>query len=322
MIQQEPVLLQNDSLQVRILPLFGGKIASVRSMRTGEEFLLPPLHQYSHVSANAPFSESDCGGFDDCLPSVATCPLTPDSPAIPDHGELWRVPWKVESQNGTVILNVDASSRPLRLTKRVSLDDSSVIIDYSLENLSSAPVRWLWSAHPLLQVEADDRIILPDEIKEAYVEYSAANILQQQSSVPWPTAISKSGVPIDLDILGIKDGVTAHKLFASVGQQGWAGLYRHRVRQGLMIRFDPLVLPFMGIWICYGAWPEEGAARQYTVALEPTTSNTDSLLTAERNNTHASLETGQSCSWRIKLELLGSSAPINIDEFRRLAFEL
>jgi galactose mutarotase-like enzyme len=322
MNQQEPVLLQNDSLQVRILPSFGGKIASVRSVRTGEEFLLPPLRRYSGVSANAAFSESDGGGFDDCLPSVASCPLTPEFQAIPDHGDLWRVPWSVESQNGAVILKVEASSRPLRLTKTVSLNGSSLTIDYSLENLSTGPMRWLWSAHPLLLVEAGDRIILPDEIKEAYVEYSAANMLQQQTSVSWPTAISKSGFPIDLDILGIQDGATAHKLFASVGKQGWAGLYRHRARQGLVFRFDPLVLPFIGIWICYGAWPEEGAAQQYTVALEPTTSNTDSLLTAERNGTHASLEAGKSCSWRLKLELLGTFASIDMDEFRGLACEM
>jgi hypothetical protein len=317
---QEPVLLQNDLLKVSILPSYGGKIASVRSVRTGEEFLLPPLQRYSTVSANAAFSESDGGGFDDCLPSVASCPRTSESPTIPDHGDLWRVPWNLESQDGAVILRADASSRPLRLTKRVSLNGASLMIDYSLENLSSSPVRWLWSAHPLLRVGAGDRIVLPDEIKEAYVEYSAANRLQQQSSVSWPTAISKSGSPIDLNVLGIQDGVTAHKLFVSMGKQGWAGLYRHTARQGLVVRFDPLVLPFMGIWICYGAWPEEGLAKQYTVALEPTTSNTDSLSAAVQNGTHASLEAQQSLSWSLQFDLLGGFLPIALDQFRRLAY--
>jgi hypothetical protein len=64
------LLLENDLLQVRILPAFGGKITSLRSVRTGEEFLLSPLKDYRRVSAAADFSESDGGGFDECLPSV------------------------------------------------------------------------------------------------------------------------------------------------------------------------------------------------------------------------------------------------------------
>lgn len=54
MNETKTLLLENDLLQVRILPAFGGKIISLRSLRTGEEFLLPPLQDYRRVS--------DCNG--------------------------------------------------------------------------------------------------------------------------------------------------------------------------------------------------------------------------------------------------------------------
>ena len=64
MNSEETFTLQNEFLQIRILPAFGGKISSLRSARTGEEFLLPPLHHYRQVSRTAGFHEGDLGGFE------------------------------------------------------------------------------------------------------------------------------------------------------------------------------------------------------------------------------------------------------------------
>jgi galactose mutarotase-like enzyme len=314
---EESLFLRNNSLEVEFLPAFGGKIVSLRSVRTGEQFLLPPLKDYRHLPPNAEFSEGDCGGFDDCLPSVASCARGSGQVSVPDHGDLWRVAWRIGSRNERVELHADASSRPLRLTRKGHLRGSSLILEYSLTNLSNSPTLWLWSAHPLFRVEAGDRIVLPTEIHELNMEYSAGNILGTDRQVSWPHAVSNAGVPVNLSVVGDKDGVTAHKLFARMGPHGWAGLYRAATKQGIVIRFDTSVLPFLGLWICFGAWPAQGAAKQYTVAIEPTTSDTDSLLIAEESGTAPRLAAGQSCSWNLEIELLGDSAPIDLDGFSR-----
>lgn len=37
------------------------------------------------------------------------------------------------------------------------------------------------------------------------------------------------------------------------------------------MRFDVTQLPFLGLWMGYGGWPDDAFARnQYAVALEPT----------------------------------------------------
>src|SRR5271154_992134 len=172
---EQTLSLQNNLLQVRILPAFGGKITSLRSTLTGEEFLLPPLQSYHRVSSTANFDESDGGGFDECLPSVASCESIAGEAPVPDHGDLWRIRWNVDSQDGGIVLRADATSRPLSLTRRATLQESSLVLEYELFNLSDSAKTWLWSAHPLLRVDAGDRIVLPREIEDVIVEYSATD---------------------------------------------------------------------------------------------------------------------------------------------------
>jgi len=313
--EPKTLLLENDLLQVQIVPNFGGKITSLRSVRTGEEFLLPPLKGYRHVSAYASFSESDGGGFDECLPSVATCDSIADEPPVPDHGDLWRSKWHVDSRGSAIVLRGEAVSRPLRLTRRATLDSSSLVLEYDLVNLSDTPATWLWSAHPLLKVDSGDRIVLPHEIESLTVSYSAGDLLEKASCVRWPLAQSTSGRTVDLSKMSDRDGITAHKLFARMDESGWAALYRQRVGQGLVMRFDPSVLPYMGLWICSGAWPESGTEKQYTVALETTTCNTDSLAHAYLNKTFRSLNAREHFSWQLEIQLAGASQFLNYQDF-------
>jgi galactose mutarotase-like enzyme len=318
MSADQTLSLQNDLLHVRILPAFGGKITSLRSALTGEEFLLPPLQDYRRVSPTANFDRSDGGGFDECLPSVASCESIAGEASVPDHGDLWRISWNVDSQDESVILHADAASRPLRLTRRAILQESSLVLDYELFNLSDSPTTWLWSAHPLLRVDAGDRIVLPSDIEEVKVEYSASDLVMRNRSIAWPRAQSRLGREVDLSKVGEKDGRTAHKLFARVRKSGWGALYREKVGQGLIVRFDPSTLPFLGLWICAGAWPATGAEKQYTVALEPTTSDVDSLESAERNGTSRSLGARERYQWKLEIQLIGASSCLSFDDFRAI----
>ncbi len=311
----EMISLENELLEVKILPAFGGKITSIRSKRSGEEFILPPLTAYGHASAHGSFDQGDGGGFDECLPSVASCEAISGEAAVPDHGDLWRVDWQVDSTDHGVVLHADSTSRPLRLTRRAELADSSLILDYTLSNLSDSSATWLWSAHPLLRVEEGDLILLPDEIKKVIVEYCSTDQFQQRSHIEWPCARTLSGTTVDLSRVEAIDGVTAYKLFAQMGKAGLASLYRRRTGQGLAFRFNPSELPFLGLWICSGAWPERNGRKQYTVALEPTTADFDSLAAAQRNGRACNLGGRGSRHWKLEVQLLGASSSLSAEEF-------
>jgi len=311
----ETITLENELLEVKILPAFGGKITSILSKLSGEEFILPPLTSYTRVSSHALFDQSDGGGFDECFPSVASCEGISEEAGVPDHGDLWRVNWQVDSLDRGVVLHADSISRPFRLTRHAELVGSSLVLNYSLFNLSDSSATWLWSAHPLLRVEEGDLIFLPDEIKETAVEYCSTDQFQQSSCIEWPRAQTLSGSMVDLNRVEAQDGITAYKLFARMGKVGWASLYRRRTGQGLVFRFEPSEMPFLGLWICSGAWPERGNKKQYTVALEPTTADSDSLATAQRNGHAYSLGGHKFLHWKLEVQLLGASSSLTSEEF-------
>ena len=128
--EPKSILIGNEFLQITLLPEVGGKIASIRSVVSGEEFLLPPLREYRAISEEAQFSEGDCGGFDECLPSVSACDGIGGEAAVPDHGDLWRVAWEVDFADGEAVeMHVDAWSRPLRLTRRARLQGASLRLE-------------------------------------------------------------------------------------------------------------------------------------------------------------------------------------------------
>lgn len=71
----------------------------------------------------------------------------------------------------------------------------------------------------------------------------------------------------------------------------------------------------MGLWICLGAWPEDGVDKQYTVALEPTTSNTDSLALADGYGAARRLDARERYRWKLEFQLVGGSTSVNFNDF-------
>lgn len=308
------ISLRNRYMEATFLPDFGGKMISLTSIRTGEEFLLPPLHPYKRVEATEPFERGDAGGFDECLPSVAACEAMGQEPPVADHGDLWRLAWKTEATREMVRMQIDAVSRPLRLIRTAAFHGRALVLRYELYNLSERAVPWLWSAHPLFKVGPGDRILLPGAAREATVEGSCAGDFAEGSVITWPHAQTKAGTILDLSTVHAADGRTAHKLFVSMGPTISAALYRTELGQGILIRSDSEILPFLGLWICHGAWPARGAYRQYTVALEPTTSNADSLAEAARRGTARTLGPHGRTSWEFEMELLGAESAISYED--------
>jgi hypothetical protein len=129
---------------------------------------------------------------------------------------------------------------------------------------------FLYACHPLFAVSAGDRVLLPSEIREVRLDYSKGDRLGASGSIlPWPA--TKSGLRLDV-ALGPEAG-TAEMFYTPRLQDGLCGIYREASAQVLEVSFDTRRLPFLGLWLCYGGWPDDGKEpQQYAVALEPTTS--------------------------------------------------
>jgi galactose mutarotase-like enzyme len=308
-LKDENVVLRAGNLSLTLLPHLGGKIASIKTGET--ELLQAPLLPYAPRTQTMAFDEADASGWDECLPSVAACSIQladGTNVQIPDHGDLWRVEWQpMVNKSDSVTFRGECFSLPLRLERSVKLSDSpsgsKLSLDYSVTNLAMEPTPWSWAAHPLFVVEPGDRIVLPDSIKFLRLEGSGGNRLGKGGdTVSWPIAKLASGVETDLSLAQSIDSGIGDKLFAGPlgSTENWCALERPKAGVRIRVGFDPVDTPYLGLWICYGGWPNRHGKKQMCVALEPATAPVDSL--AKAGPWSRILPPGDCFSWSMTVE--------------------
>lgn len=307
--ETSPIILSSTRLKCTVLPDFGGKISSLRWLDKHAELLQPPLGNYlrreEHGGSAMPFSKSDAGGWDECLPSVAACDV--DGVSIPDHGDLWGIPWQVLHQDATHLkLQAQVASLPLTFTRALHLTEASLELHYAVENSGDHPVPYLWSAHPLFSVDAGDLLRLPDEVRSLRVEGSKHQRLGPSGTVQsWPIIQAPDGGTLDLNTAQAPSADTGDKVFAHLAGEGWAEIERRQAGIALRMEFDPERTPYLGLWLCYGGWPEDSKpdARQQCIALEPTTADCDALSEALHRKHARLLAPQQRQDWKVVLRV-------------------
>jgi galactose mutarotase-like enzyme len=236
------------------------------------------------------FDAADASGWDECLPSVAACKVQTKSVSaeVPDHGDLWRVPWTIlDSTPNSVTLSAACFSLPLTLRRRLSVAETPrgvrITLDYRLTNTGTTPAPWSWAAHPLFTAAEGDRILLPDSVHTLRLEGSGGNRLGKGGAeVQWPIADLSNGFHTDLSRAEAPDSGIGDKLFAGPmhPDAAWCALERPSAGVRINVTFDANATPYLGLWICYGGWPERPGPKQVCVALEPATAPVDSLAFA------------------------------------------
>lgn len=299
--------LRSGALSVEVLPDEGGRICSLKSLHSGMEFLTQSHRcgSYPQPGFHTAFRDGPCAGIEECLPTVGPCGPETDSGLVPDHGDFWQLRWDVISVSGASLHMVATGfSRAFRFSKELSLDNDTLRIVYQVENIGSIAQSFLYACHPLFAVSAGDLIFLPHEVHELRLDYSRGNrIGSAGTSITWPE--SQSG--LRLDIAGDPDSGTAEMFYTARLSQGCCGIYRQATGQTLDIRFDPQQLPYLGLWLCYGGWPDGGSGlRQYAVALEPTTAGCNTLSTAEKSGSAITLDAGRTFDWEIRFSIRNS----------------
>jgi galactose mutarotase-like enzyme len=317
----KPVRLQSTDLCVDVLPDNGGKIASLRCMKTGTEFLVSgsTYDAKAQFAPDAPFEESDCAGMDECLPTISISGPETLGGGVPDHGDLWRLPWRVVRENGNeVVLTANCFSRPLSFTRRLSVQAAVVRLDYRIQNLADASVPFLYACHPLFAIDSGDRVILPSEIDRVRLHYSRGDRAGHAAeSIAWPHVTSGNG-QIELDRIEEISAGTAEMLYAEKLARGICAIYRTHRKQAVVVRFDPQVLPYLGLWICCGGWPDDPAqAKQHAVALEPTVAAHGSLAAATAAGEAPVLAAGHAFEFTIRMEVLGCDKPWTYDDVKQ-----
>ena len=304
---QDAWTLENDALRLTLVPAMGAKIVSLFDKRNGLEWLVGPGERpFRPASYGAVFTEQDMSGWDEMFPTIVACeypvPGVRFGAALPDHGEVWAIPWRLEQhERGRLTLSATGRALPYRLTRAIRfLADNTLEFSYRLDNLGSERLAYLWAAHPQFVCGLRCEISLPPQVKRV------VNVLPDEwgwgapeTSYDWPAADVPGQGAAALNQVGPPGFSKARKFFAPPEiSVGWAVMARQPTGAWLRLEWQPVQPPYFGLWIDEGAFSAEPV-----VAFEPMTGYYDSLALAWKKREVRLLEADESAEWTLTVRL-------------------
>lgn len=292
--------LKDDRVHLRVAPELGARVFSLRDLRTGREWMWHPpgpLKLFRNKFGD-PFIESTLTGLDECLPSLSACEWK--GRQIPDHGEVWALPWKVDEaafSECKIATSVTTPLSPFSFTRMIELDGGALSFSYVLANTSSGPEEFVWTIHPLLTIEEGDRMELPGEVTELRINGgSAAPQLAFGSVWKYPSPFEN----FHLDRLHLGENREACvKGFTRPLREGRAAIVNDNSGDRLEFLWDTVENDTLGVWLTRG-----GLKGWHHVALEPTNGAPDDLAVACREwKRHGVLAAGESKKWSFRLRV-------------------
>ncbi|MEK8128893.1 hypothetical protein WMW72_13395 [Paenibacillus filicis] len=295
------------AMQVTLLPELGAKMISLQNRLSGREWLSRaradrPLGNSGYGSS---FASSDGSGWDEMFPTINACRY-PEHPwmetALPDHGEVWSIPWQAEASLGQLHCSVQGVRLPYRLDKTYSFSaEDRLRIDYTVTNQSPFPLSFLWAAHPLFHIEEGMEVRVPEGLDEIAVSFSEGGRLGTRGTrLSWPQP-DRHDPDLRLNRTGGGQERTAEKFyFTGTLPEGKASLYDPRKREGITLSFPVEKVPYLSVWANYG-----GYLGQYHLALEPATGFLDDLADAMDQRASATVGAGETYTWYVEVSWEG-----------------
>ncbi|NBC26566.1 MAG: DUF5107 domain-containing protein [Bacteroidetes bacterium] len=313
--EHDVVRLESSALKLEIVPAFGGKISSLVDKQTGSEFLAQPQHDIHKLRPPNPgddFVPPHAFGFDECFPNITpgTIQVNGRTIALHDHGELWSHRCEYEAGESGITLGYEGVELDYRFDKTITLENNCVHIGYRLENREPVSFDYIWSSHPLLNVQKGDELLIPGAISEMLINGASDEQLGTEGDVvSWPE-FPLGNNTFDGSIVKDVDQELAAKFFTRELSNGIAGLYRRDIDCSLLFRFDAHNIPYLGIWLCYGGWPADNLRSEFAVALEPARGGFDDLKKAVDTNRASRIDPHEVQNWEMTVGLENGKYPV------------
>lgn len=294
-LNMDAIIMKNKYLEIRLLPKLGFKMASFKYIPKDKELLFQPTKGlYDIPFYGAAFEEYDTSGLDEMIPTIDKCDYRGNT--LPDHGEVWSVPWNVEIVGKSLKGNIKLKTLPLIFYKSLCFHDENTIkVEYKVENLEDQEIEFLWALHGLNVFDDKTEIIVPKEAKNIINVHENDLLGEVGRKNSFPIAKDVEGNFIDLTLLkNYKDNRCYKYYFLDQLEEGNVGLYYKEENILYTLKYNSKKIPYLGIWITKGGFKGE-----YNCAIEPSTGYYDSLELAIKNDKVTKLKPYEQFCWSI-----------------------
>lgn len=273
------IVMENYKLRVTVLPESGGKIQSIFNKSEGKELLVQsPSEEFKRSTYDSCFSDGDLSGFDEVFPSIEACNY-PEAPwrgvKVPDHGEVWALPWECALYDDHLLMTVDGVRFPYQLQKKIEFQRENCLkISYCVTNRSQFPFSYIWTPHIFFLREDNFEIRLPAAVKTVMSTCSVDNKLGKFGTMhSWPTT-EVNGIDYSISKSYPKYPGKCEKYYAMEQlDDGWCALFNPKTGSAIGLSYPTNDVPYLGIW--------DGLIGDCQVtALEPCTGAFDDIETA------------------------------------------
>ncbi|MET1005903.1 MAG: hypothetical protein ABWX96_10155 [Propionibacteriaceae bacterium] len=299
---QQAVVLENSAVRIVALPGLGGKILSLVDKRADAELLWRnsrvPLRP---ASLGSSYDDQFIGGWDELFPNDLPEELAGEP--VPDHGELWAVPWSASvgstGHAAWLELRVTGTVTGTEVVKRVSLgSEPELTVDYRITNAGRLDQPFLWKSHVAVALHPDT--VVDMAAGEVLVdEFGSPRARPESGIFPWPW-VEADGTRHDLRTLPdtTERGVSEFLLATSM-DRGECAVTHPAEGTGLRLTWDHHELPSCWLFASYGG----GWRGLDVLVLEPCTGYPLSVAEGVRTGTHQVLRAGATKSWQLTAQL-------------------
>lgn len=294
-----PVTIENDAIAIEVWPQIGGKVSSLIDKADNYELLFDcPAEIPDSPHYDAPYGDHWYSGWDECFPAVAPSvyPRHPYSGiAVPDHGELWGIPTTTAVPTKDGITTVWHGLRfGYRLTRKLYLQNASIVAEYNLSNLSPFEFRFVWALHALMS------FVQPVELdagKSTAFRFSHdADGKKADSEFTWPSIGAEEN-------LSRPDSLPAKKAWKSFSSEPITSAFEVRYptrNRSLRIEYasEDGLAAYWGVWINTGGW-----AGNRHFAVEPTSGRYDEIDRSIKDGSAGQIDPFGRREWSVRWTL-------------------
>ena len=308
---QKAIVLESNQLKATFLPGIGAKMASLVHKPLQKELLTQRLgEKYKTQPYDGNYLIGEGSAFDDMFPNIDACFYNRfpwEGTPLPDHGEVWQLPWEMDTMGDKVHFKVNGIRLPYVMERWLNFDDDdTLVINYKATNPTPYEMDFVWAAHIMLNANEGDTIEVDENLKNAFVTYCMSRQMGDYGRIiTFPLCDDMNGYPVNLQNL---PGPVKNDFFKFYFQEsmkyGVCKLNYLKEGKSLKIWVPVNEVPYLGLLYNSGGGKDIIDMDGTNFYFEPCTAPFDRPDIARLHNKQSTLKPYEEKSWYLKIAVI------------------